>query len=217
MKQARQAHWQRVYADRRPDDVSWYQSIPEKSLQLIRATGVAGSAPILDAGGGASTLVDHLLAAGYTDVSVLDISSKALDRSRTRLGESAGSVTWIESDVTALVPDRRYALWHDRAVFHFLTDPADREKYIETVCRALRADGYLVLSTFGLQGPERCSGLPVTRYGISELQDLLGAEFELGGYELDMHETPNGSTQQFLYSSWQRRHQKRNDRMGEES
>jgi len=205
MIEARQSHWQRVYRDKEPTDVSWYQPVPEKSLRLLRAAGVPKSRAILDAGGGASTLVDHLLAQGYTDISVLDISAAALERSRARLGEAADSVAWIESDVTAFAPSRRYALWHDRAVFHFLTDPEERGKYIDVMQRALEPDGHLVLATFGPEGPKRCSGLDIRRYGIDELGQLLGARFALHEYELEAHQTPGGATQQFLYSRWQMR------------
>lgn len=199
----RKTHWQQVYDEKEPNEVSWYQPVPEKSLQLIRATGVARTDPVLDAGGGASTLVDYLLDEGYADISVLDISGKALARSRSRLGDAAAAVNWIESDVTEFESARRYALWHDRAVFHFLTESADRDKYIDVICRALQPRGYFVLATFGPQGPERCSGLEIRRYGIEQLQALLGASFELQSHELDSHETPMGSRQQFLYSSWQ--------------
>jgi ubiquinone/menaquinone biosynthesis C-methylase UbiE len=196
-------HWQRVYGEKKPTQVSWYQPVPEKSLQLIRATGIAKDEPIVDAGGGASTLVDNLLKDGYTDISVLDISSKALERSRARLGDSAAAVNWIESDVTEFEPPRQYALWHDRAVFHFLTESFDRDKYVNVVCRALLPGGHFVLATFGPQGPKRCSGLDVQRYGIEDLQELVGDRFDLRSHELDEHQTPMGSAQQFLYSWWQ--------------
>ena len=198
-------HWQRVYGEKGQTEVSWYQPVPEKSLQFIRLTGIAKDEPILDAGGGASTLVDHLMHEGYTNISVLDISGKALERSRDRLGDSGGAITWIESDVTEFEPSRQYALWHDRAVFHFLTRSDDRDKYIEVVCRALQPMGHLVLATFGPQGPERCSGLDIQRYGVDELQNLFGSQFDLCGHELDEHETPSGATQQFLYSRWRAR------------
>ena len=199
----RKAHWQQVYSEKDPTEVSWYQPVPEKSLQLIRSTGVAHDAAILDAGGGASMLVDHLLDAGYTDLTVLDISGHALDRSRARLGELAGKVEWIESDVTEFDPDRRYALWHDRAVFHFLTDDDDRDKYFAVMRHALQPGGYFVLATFGPQGPKRCSGLEIVRYGVEMLEALLGTDFRLSRYEIEDHGTPMGSVQQFLYSSWQ--------------
>lgn len=205
MSATRRTHWQQVYGEKAPTEVSWYQPVPEKSLRLILGTGVARTEPVLDVGCGASTLVDHLHAGGYTDITVMDISARALERSRARLGESADAMKWIESDVTAFEPQRRYALWHDRAVFHFLTDASDRDKYVGVVERALKPGGYFVLATFGPDGPERCSGLEIQRYGIGQLQELFGARFKLGGYELEQHVTPMGSTQQFLYSWWQAR------------
>ena len=214
MNSNRREHWQQVYGIKEPNEVSWYQPVPEKSLQLIRETRVARSEPILDAGGGDSTLVDNLLAQGYTDISVMDISGNALARSRERLGDDSDSVSWIESDATAFAPERRYALWHDRAVFHFLTDPTDRAKYLEVVSLALRSEGYFVLATFGPEGPERCSGLAVQRYGIDKLRALLGNRFELRAYELATHVTPTGATQQFLYSCWQSTAGKTHNKMG---
>lgn len=205
MNESRRAHWQQVYKEKEPTEVSWYQPVPEKSLELIRATGLPKNAPILDAGGGASRLVDHLLRDGYTDISVLDISANALDRTRFRLGEFADAVNWIEADATLFQPVRRYALWHDRAVFHFLTEVEDRDDYIDVVTRALSPGGAFVLATFGPEGPLRCSGLDIQRYGIEQLQDLLGSRFHLGGDELEGHVTPTGSTQQFLYSWWRAR------------
>jgi len=206
LSEQRKSHWEEVYATRQATEVSWFQPVPEKSLQLIRATGVEHEQAILDAGGGASTLVDILLAEGFVDVSVLDISANALLKSQERLGEKAGEVTWIEADVTEFAPARRYDLWHDRAVFHFLVDVADRDRYIDVVRRSLGSGGNLVLATFGPQGPMRCSGLDICRYGIEQLTDLLGADFVLQSHELDEHRTPSGSVQQFLYSWWQSRH-----------
>ncbi len=198
----RKTHWEQVYGTKQPTEVSWFQPIPEKSLQLIRATGVARGQAIIDAGGGASTLVDNLLADGFTDVSVLDISANALLKSQERLGERAGVVSWIEADVTEFEPQRRYDLWHDRAVFHFLTDATDRDRYVEVVRRSLNPGGHLVLATFGPQGPIRCSGLDICRYGVEQLTDLLGTYFSLQSHELDEHRTPSGAVQQFLYSWW---------------
>ena len=204
MAVSRRTHWQRVYDEKEPTAVSWYQPVPAKSLQLIGATGIAHDDAILDAGGGASTLVDHLQDNGYTDLSVLDIAGNALERSRVRLGEAGRNIDWIESDVLAFEPDRPYALWHDRAVLHFLTDLADRERYVDVVCKSLRPGGHFVVATFGPQGPKQCSGLDVQRYSIEQLQELLGDNFELCDYELHEHETPMGSEQQFLYSWWQK-------------
>lgn len=202
---SRQSHWQRVYTNKQPTGVSWYQPVPKKSLQLIRKTGIAASAPILDVGGGDSTLVDHLLSENYADVTVLDVSGKSLERSRARLGDPADDVHWIESDVTTFEASRRYSLWHDRAVFHFLTDPAERSLYIDSVVRTLAPGGHLLLATFGPEGPEQCSGLPVQRYDVETLKGLLEGRFDLAGHELDLHVTPTGSSQQFLYTWWRMR------------
>ncbi|NNF40327.1 MAG: class I SAM-dependent methyltransferase [Woeseiaceae bacterium] len=202
MTSDRKAHWQRVYTDKEPTTVSWFQPVPESSLRLIQSTGLQKHLPILDVGGGASTLVDHLLASGYTDISVLDISAGALATSRARLGDQAQSVTWIAADVTAFQPARRYALWHDRAAFHFLTSANDRARYIEVLRNALQPGGDLVLATFGPDGPMRCSGLDICRYGIEALLELFGAHFTLQHHELEAHQTPAGSSQQFLYSWW---------------
>lgn len=205
MSEARRSHWQRVYTDKAPTAVSWYQTVPETSLQLIRATGVDKSEAIIDVGGGASTLVDHLLAESYDDITVLDVSAEALQRSRDRLGDANTAVHWIDSDVLTFAPTRRYAIWHDRAVFHFLNDPEERDKYIDIAGASLQAGGHLVLATFGPEGPERCSGLPIQRYSIETQQRLFGTRFTLGGSKIEMHVTPMGSPQQFLYSWWQLR------------
>lgn len=202
----RVTHWETVHATREPTAVSWYQAVPTRSLEWTAATGLALDAPLLDVGAGASTLVDHWLAAGHTDVSVLDIASAAVERSQARLGTAAASVEWIVSDVTAFRPTRRYALWHDRAVLHFLTDAEVRGKYLETLYAALMPGGDVILATFGPDGPLKCSGLPVQRYGIAELSALLGPTFTLQRDALDEHVTPSGGRQQFQYGWW--RHQR---------
>jgi len=206
LSEERKVHWEQVYRTRQPTEVSWFQPVPEKSLELILATGVQPGDAILDAGGGASTLVDNLLAEGFEDVTVLDISANALVESQKRLGHRADSVNWIEADVTELMSERRYDLWHDRAVFHFLIEASDRERYLEVLRRSLRDGGNVVLATFGPEGPLRCSGLEIRRYGIEQLQDLFGEYFELRSYEIEDHTTPSGAAQQFLYSWWQSRH-----------
>jgi len=160
-------------------------------------------APVIDIGGGASTLVDHLLAAGYQDVSILDIASSAFTQSRARLGTAAGQAQWIEADVTDFEPGRSYEIWHDRAVFHFLTDATDRERYLHVLRKALRSRGHFLLATFGPEGPSRCSGLEVQRYSVEMLRELLEPEFQLRAYEREEHRTPMGSTQEFLCSWWQ--------------
>lgn len=199
----RKSHWEQVYGTKQPTEVSWFQPVPEKSLQLIRATGIAHEQAILDAGGGASTLVDNLLADGFRDVSVLDISANALQKSRERLGERASAVSWIEADVTEFMPQRHYDLWHDRAVFHFLIDATNRDRYVEVLKMSLNSGGHLVLATFGPDGPLRCSGLDIYRYSVEQLTELLGRDFSLQSHELNEHTTPSGAVQQFLYSWWQ--------------
>jgi SAM-dependent methyltransferase len=197
------AHWQRMYETRSPTEVSWYEPAPERSLELIRATGIPLEAPILDVGGGASLLVDHLLASGYTDVSVLDLSPAALEQARVRLGPGAGRVTWIVADITSFVPERRYVLWHDRAVFHFFLRPEEQRRYLAALRKGLAPHGHVVLATFGPEGPERCSGLAVQRYSAAALEALLGPGFQLRSSRIEQHRTPGGETQEFLYTWWQ--------------
>lgn len=200
-----QQHWERVYGSKQSTEVSWYQPRPEQSLQLIRDADLPANTPIIDVGGGASTLVDHLLDAGYRDVTVLDIAAGAFEHSRRRLGSRADDVEWIVADVTGFDAQRSYGLWHDRAVLHFLTEAAARHRYVEVLDSALSRGAHLVLSTFGPEGPRKCSGLDVRCYDIETLTELLGDRFELRSSELETHTTPGGSTQQFLYTSWIRR------------
>ena len=194
-----QMHWDRVYATKAVADVSWYEVHAEKSLQLIRSTGVQPTDPIIDAGGGASFLVDELLGVGYRDLTVLDISATVLNKLSARLGPRASSVTLLHQDVTSFQPPKCYALWHDRAVFHFLVQPKDRERYINVLRGALRPHGHVIIATFGPSGPERCSGLPTMRYDTEALSAELGPEFELKESALVEHRTPWNTSQQFLY------------------
>jgi SAM-dependent methyltransferase len=194
------AHWERVYRTKRPDDVSWFRSHLEMSLALIQRTGVSLDAPIIDIGGGASTLVDDLLASGYRDVTVLDVSASALDVTRTRLGSGASAVTWLADDVTeARLPHEHFAVWHDRAVFHFLVDPAERDRYIAQVRHAVARGGHVVVATFGPDGPQRCSGLPTARYDADALHTVFGDDFEMVDRREERHHTPAGAVQQFVY------------------
>jgi SAM-dependent methyltransferase len=202
MSDSRKTHWEQVYTAKEPNEVSWYEPVPARSLEFIRATGVPQTAAILDVGGGASTLVDHLLGAGYSDISVLDIAESALNRARIRLGDLAARVTWIEADITRFQPSRAYMIWHDRAVFHFLTSAEDRECYLKALRKALRGGGHLVLATFGSEGPKRCSGLEVKRYSEPEVSALLGSKFTLKMHRIEKHQTPMGTAQQFLYGWW---------------
>lgn len=196
------SHWQRIYQTRSPAEVSWYQSFPQRSLELIQAAGLAPFEPILDVGGGDSPLVDHLLRSGYTDVTVLDIAPAALQHAQARLGTAGARVKWITCDVTAFEPERRYALWHDRAVFHFFVTASDRIRYLSVLPRALAPAGHLILATFGPRGPDQCSGLPVQRYSEDDLSSMLGPDFQLRRCELHDHITPMGLPQQFLWSWW---------------
>jgi SAM-dependent methyltransferase len=193
-------HWEQVYSAKRADAVSWFQAHAEQSLRLIRATGLPTSAAIIDVGGGASTLVDDLLADGFTDLTVLDLSDAALAAARQRLGSRADGVRWREADVLhASLPAQGYDLWHDRAVFHFLTAPADRQAYVAAVLRAVKPGGHVIVATFADDGPDQCSGLPVMRYRADELHAEFGAPFALLRHEKEAHQTPFGTVQQFVY------------------
>lgn len=193
-------HWQEIYQEKSASTVSWFQAAPRISLDLIHETGVTEDARIVDIGGGASTLVDHLLAEGFTDLTVLDIAAAALDQAQARLGGDATKVTWCAEDVTTWTPDAPFDLWHDRAVFHFLTDAGDRAGYRTVLERAVKPGGWVVMVTFALDGPERCSGLPVVRYSSDTLATELGAGFILTDSRREEHVTPGGVRQNFVYS-----------------
>lgn len=195
------SHWEHVYSSRAADRVSWFQENAVRSLQLIRDTGAPRSAAIIDVGGGASTLVDGLVQAGYSDITVLDLSAAALDTAKARLGErAAAAVEWIETDITtATLPQARFDIWHDRAVFHFLTDPADRQAYVRTVLHAVRPGGHVIVATFAEDGPTECSGLPVMRYRPDQLHAQFGEPFVLLRHDREAHQTPFGTVQQFVY------------------
>lgn len=195
-----QAHWAGVYKAKTPTQMSWYQGHPALSLGLIRESVIGPQAPIIDVGAGASTLVDHLLAAGYEDITALDISGEALQAARRRLDSSADRVMWIEGDVLeAALPKSYYSVWHDRAVFHFLSDPVSRRRYVAQVTRALRPGGHIIIATFAPDGPEMCSGLPVMRYDADSLHREFGDPFELVSSERETHITPWGTQQRFVY------------------
>ena len=194
---SRRRHWDRRYADAGATRVSWYQPEPAMSLALIDRLGVPKTAPIVDVGGGASLLVDELLARGYTDVSVLDVSSTALELARYRLGDAA-PVRWLREDILSWQPERRYGLWHDRAVFHFLTDTAERARYLDVMRQAIGDDGALIMATFAADGPDHCSGLPVSRYDATDLQRLLDG-FKVAESSREEHVTPGGAVQPFTW------------------
>lgn len=194
------AHWDEIYLHRAPEALSWYQPHHERSCAMIELCHMAPDSLIVDIGGGASTLVDELLARGFTRLAVVDLSEHALARSRARLGLAADAVRWIVADVTTpLFDEGSVALWHDRAVFHFLTEQAPRDAYIKALRRCVRPGGHVILATFDLDGPTRCSGLPVVRYGPDELAAVLGEGFELIAQAREAHITPSGASQAFTY------------------
>jgi SAM-dependent methyltransferase len=193
-------HWEKVYTSKATNAVSWFQPHADTSVGLIKATGAALDASIIDVGGGASTLVDDLLALGYTNLTVLDLSAAALAAAHQRLGGKASGVRWIEADITrANLPDREFDIWHDRAVFHFLTSPEERAAYVQAVFRAVKPGGHVIVATFAEDGPNQCSGLPVMRYRPDELHAEFGEAFTLLKHEKEAHHTPSGTVQQFVY------------------
>jgi SAM-dependent methyltransferase len=199
MDTERQAHWEKVYADKSPLEVSWYQKAPTLSLQLVRSSGVSRDEWLIDVGGGASQLVDSLLDDGYRHVAVLDIALTALEFAKSRLGEKAHVVEWLQADITEFQPMHGYTLWHDRAVFHFLTAAADRRRYVEVLRRAVPVGGQVIIGTFALGGPERCSGLDIVQYDAAKLGKELGAGFELQEQADEVHTTPAGKEQKFSF------------------
>jgi SAM-dependent methyltransferase len=200
---ARRRRWDRRYADAGATRVSWYQPEPSMSLALVDRLRVPKPAPVIDVGGGASLLVDELLARGYLDLSVLDVSSTALEIARHRLGDAA-PVRWLSNDIMTWQPERRYALWHDRAVFHFLTDPAEQTRYLNVMRQALGLGGALVMATFAANGPESCSGLPVARYDPGDLERFLDG-FTVVESSREEHMTPGGAVQPFTWIAAKRR------------
>ncbi len=195
-----QTHWEKIYTEKAPDAVSWYRAHLETSLDLIENVAADRSKSVIDVGGGESTLVDDLLARGYEDVTVLDISRTAIDANRKRLAGASERVHWLVADITQSdLPPSRYDVWHDRAVFHFLTAPNDRVAYVRQVARAVRHGGHVIVSTFGPEGPTKCSGLEVVRYDADSLHREFGVRFRLLGSSTEVHQTPFGTIQQFLY------------------
>ena len=200
----RQAHWEGVYTSKGERDVSWFQENPSPSLALIAGIGAAPAAAIIDIGGGASRLVDHLIDRGFQDVTVLDLSAAALEAAKARLGERAGLAQWLVADATRWQPSRTYDVWHDRAAFHFLTEESDRTAYIARLRQGLKIGGHIIIATFALDGPEKCSGLPVMRYDAARLAQTLGPGLKLLRSLGNDHATPWGAHQQFQFSVLQR-------------
>jgi SAM-dependent methyltransferase len=196
----RKQHWDKIYSTKAPGSVSWFQEHADLSVHLIHKTGLSKDAAIIDVGGGTSKLVYDLVAEGYTDLTVLDLSPAAIAVAKQCLGTNADAVHWVEGDITrAEFPIGRFDIWHDRAVFHFLTDPADRRAYVEQVMRSVRPGGHVIVATFAEDGPEKCSGLPVMRYNPEALHDEFGDSFLLVEHEKEAHHTPSGAVQQFVY------------------
>jgi SAM-dependent methyltransferase len=202
---SRRAHWESIYRDRDPSQVSWFQENPARSLILIEETGVSADAPIIDIGGGTSRLVDRLLGLGYLGLTVLDVAPTALGHARERLGVRARDVVWIDADVLEHPFENRYAVWHDRAVFHFLTEPDERAAYAAQLRSAVVAGGHVIIATSGPDGPERCSGLPVQRHDAETMAEAIGPAFEPVGFQAEAHHTPSGGLQHFLYGRFRRR------------
>ena len=197
---SKQRHWEDVFAKKNAQQVSWYRPHLDRSLEFIDRSGLSPDAAIIDVGGGASTLVDDLLDRGYRNLTVLDLSERAIAHARSRLGSRAELVTWIVADVTDVrLPEHHYDFWHDRAVFHFLTDEAARQRYVSAVRHALKPGGHIVVATFGPEGPDRCSGLPVVRYSPQAIHDEFGDQFMKVGSDTEIHRTPAGNEQEFVY------------------
>lgn len=195
----RKTHWDNAWASRPSDALSWHQPDPARSLVMIRQAGVGPGDSVIDVGAGDSVLCERLLDQGFTDLTVLDLSRTALDRARQRLGRRSDRLHWIEDDVTRFAPQRRYALWHDRAVFHFLVSREDRARYAQAMDRALSQDGQAVIATFALDGPQRCSGLPVVRYDAKAMAAALGKGWQVVDTCREAHTTPGGAEQNFSF------------------
>jgi 2-polyprenyl-3-methyl-5-hydroxy-6-metoxy-1,4-benzoquinol methylase len=198
-KQNQKDHWERVYQKQSPTEVGWYQAYPERSLKLINNSCVGTSCRIIDVGGGTSILSEHLLDQGYTRITVLDISGNSIEKAKSQLGDSSNRITWIEADVTKHSLVEQYDIWHDRAVFHFLTKAEGRKDYIASLNQALKLHGQLIMATFSLDGPSKCSGLSVARYSPETLQNELGDNFNLVESLSENHVTPSGVSQNFIF------------------
>jgi SAM-dependent methyltransferase len=195
----KKTHWETIYTETDPTQVGWFQPLPEMSLNLVEASGVSNEGRIIDVGGGASVLVYYLLQRDFTDLTVLDLSAAALEKSKTQVGAQASRVNWIAEDITKVEFEKPFDLWHDRAVFHFLTDRDDRERYIRNLKAGLKPGGHLIMATFALDGPEKCSGLPVQRYDDDTLCGELGVDFALVQSGTETHVTPYGKEQKYIF------------------
>ena len=199
-------HWNAIYTHKHEHEVSWFEALPAVSLRLLEAAGLNEETCVVDVGGGDSHLIDHLTARGLDCLAVLDVSDAALQRARTRLGSKADVPIWIEADVAGEWSLKPMDIWHDRAVFHFLTDAADRRRYVDHLHLTLKSGGAAIIATFAPDGPATCSGLPVTRYSPDSLLQTLGADFELMESVAHVHRTPWGTSQAFQYCRFKRVH-----------
>lgn len=198
-------HWEIIYTEKQPNQVSWTQETPSISLQMIQSTNLPTSAKIIDVGGGESNLVDHLLLLGYNHLSVLDISQNALNRCKLRLGESGKNIEWIVSDITLFQSEIKYDIWHDRAVFHFLTEPDTISKYKSNLINALNDNGKFIIGTFSDLGPKKCSGLEIKQYTEKTLTDTFSPEFSPIEFQREDHHTPFGTVQNFVFGRFQKK------------
>ena len=203
MENTSKNHWEKVYETKSPSEVSWTQKMPKTSLDYIESFDLPKSGAIIDIGGGDSNLVDHLLALGYENLTVLDISAKAIERAKERLGTLAEKVTWIVSDISDFQPKMKYSIWHDRAAFHFLTQDSQTEKYLDLVNQAV--EGYLIIATFSENGPLKCSGLEIQQYSEKSLEQQFGQEFDLVESRMEDHQTPFETIQNFVFGVFKRK------------
>ena len=201
----RKDHWENIYQTKQLKDVSWYQPVPETSLDFLRQFNLPKTAKIMDVGGGDSLFVDHLLELGYTDISILDISENALEKAKERLGEKARLVKWIVSDVSTFEPQEQYDFWHDRAVFHFLTEEQDIENYLRVLAKGIKTEGVLVMGTFSETGPTKCSGIPIKQYSEKSMTERLAVVFDKIKCLTVDHKTPFDTIQNFVFCSFRKR------------
>ena len=206
----RKKHWGDVYQDKTPSELSWYQKEPTLSLELIRSTNAASNDAIIDVGAGTSVLVDYLKKEHYTNLTVLDISENAITIAKKRLGKSAKSINWIVCDITKFDVFQKFSLWHDRALFHFLTDPSDRGIYVKALINAVRPEGHLIIATFAIGGPKKCSGLEIVQYDSEKMIAELGDNFKLVEERKEVHITPANKEQKFNFFLFRRVPNKRN-------
>ena len=196
----KKTHWENIYKTKQTEEVSWYQAHPESSLKMIEAAKLPRNAAIIDVGGGDSRLIDCLIERGYENLTILDISGEALKRAKERLGNLGQKVQWIEADITEFNPSEKFQFWHDRAVFHFLTDPKDRSRYLSVMERSLAFPAWIMIAAFAADGPKKCSGLAVQRYSHKSLQETLGPEYQMKVSDQETHLTPQGYQQKFVYT-----------------